>query len=76
MNDNPKPVNKFPPKRLISNDINQGKTVTINRGEGYDRSRNFIFDDATGAEEYGWYGWARYNGYKDGWNLIGRLTWS
>lgn len=54
-----------------------GSTITLSRLEAYDRSRNNVFNDALGAEEYSWYGWNKWEGStKDTWNLIGRLTWS
>lgn len=59
-----------------------GKTVQISRDETYDKSRNFLYNDAVGAEEYSFYGWNKHEGWKSrgtdlsGFNLIGRLTWS
>lgn len=75
LTNNPKPQTKIPTKKLVTVDITQGKTVTLNRAQNYDKSRNTIIPDVNGAEEYSWYGWSRYEGYKDYWNLIGRLTW-
>jgi len=49
--------------------------IKINRGEAYDGSRNYVVD-SNGAHEYAWYGWNKWEGHKDEWNIIGRLTWS